>query len=51
MSMLLPHNIFVQRILNRSIFLRICEDKSLENYESLRKITTYQELKRFVCGC
>ena len=38
-------NIFVQRILNRSIFLRICEDKNLENYESLRKITTYQELK------
>lgn len=38
-------NIFVQRILNRSIFLRICEDKNLENYESLRRITTYQELK------
>lgn len=39
-------NIFVQRILNRSIFLRICEDKNLENYGSLRRITTYQELKR-----
>ena len=38
-------NIFVQRILNRSIFLRICEDKNLENYESLKRITTYQELK------
>ncbi len=38
-------NIFVQRILNRSVFLRICEDKNLENYESLRRITTYQELK------
>lgn len=39
-------NIFVQRMLNRSIFLRICEDKNLEIYESLRRITTYQELKR-----
>lgn len=38
-------NIFVQRILNRTIFLRICEDRCLENYESLRNITTYQELK------
>ncbi|MBR2109464.1 MAG: Eco57I restriction-modification methylase domain-containing protein [Ruminococcus sp.] len=38
-------NIFVQRILNRIIFLRICEDRCLENYESLRIITTYQELK------
>lgn len=38
-------NIFVQRILNRTIFLRICEDRCLENYESLRGITTYQELR------
>lgn len=38
-------NIFVQRILNRTIFLRICEDRCLENYESLRAITTYQELR------
>lgn len=38
-------NIFVQRILNRTIFLRICEDRCLENYESLRSVTTYQELR------
>lgn len=38
-------NIFVQKILNRSIFLRICEDRCLENYESLRGVSTYQELK------
>lgn len=38
-------NIFVQKILNRSIFLRICEDKNLEKYESLKKVTTYNELK------
>ena len=38
-------NIFVQRILNRTIFLRICEDRCLEDYESLRGITTYQELR------
>lgn len=39
-------NIFVQRILNRTIFLRICEDRNFENYESLRKVTTYEELKQ-----
>lgn len=38
-------NIFVQRVLNRTIFLRICEDRCLENYESLKAITTYQELR------
>lgn len=38
-------NIFVQRILNRTIFLRICEDRCLENYESLRAVNTYQELR------
>ncbi|MCI8808846.1 MAG: N-6 DNA methylase [Oscillibacter sp.] len=38
-------NIFVQRILNRTIFLRICEDRCFEKYETLRKITTYQALK------
>lgn len=38
-------NIVVQRILNRTIFLRICEDRCLERYESLRAVTTYQELK------
>lgn len=38
-------NVFVQRILNRTIFLRICEDRCLENYESLRAVNTYQELR------
>lgn len=38
-------NIFVQRILNRTIFLRICEDRCLEKYESLRAVNTYQELR------
>lgn len=38
-------NIFVQRILNRTIFLRICEDRCLENYESLRAVNTYRELR------
>ncbi len=38
-------NIFVQRILNRIIFLRICEDRNLERYESLRSVTTYAQLK------
>lgn len=39
-------NIFVQRVLNRTIFLRICEDRCFENYESLKAITTYQDLRR-----
>ncbi|MFR4019469.1 MAG: N-6 DNA methylase [Clostridia bacterium] len=38
-------NIFVQRVLNRTIFLRICEDRCFENYESLKAITTYQDLR------
>lgn len=39
-------NISVQRILNRIIFLRICEDRSFEQYETLKQIHTYEELKR-----
>ncbi len=38
-------NIFVQRVLDRTIFLRICEDRCFENYESLKAITTYQDLR------
>ena len=38
-------NISVQRILNRIIFLRICEDRSFERYETLKQIHTYEELK------
>ena len=38
-------NISVQRILNRIIFLRICEDRSFEQYETLKQIKSYSELK------
>ncbi len=39
-------NISVQRILNRIIFLRICEDRSFEEYELLKKIRNYEELRQ-----
>ena len=39
-------NISVQRILNRIIFLRICEDRSFEQYETLKRIRTYESLKQ-----
>ena len=35
----------VQKILNRIVFLRICEDRNLERYETLKEIRTYQQLK------
>lgn len=38
-------NICVQKILNRIIFLRICEDCSFEDYELLKNIRTYDEFK------
>lgn len=38
-------NICVQRIINRIIFLRICEDRSFEHYETLKEIDSYEELK------
>lgn len=42
-------NYFVQRLLNRIVFLRICEDRDLERYESLRAVAdsngSYEELK------
>lgn len=38
-------NISVQRILNRIIFLRICEDRNFEQYETLKQIKSYSELK------
>ena len=37
-------NIAVQRILNRVLFLRSCEDREIEEYEPLKKITTFEEL-------
>lgn len=38
-------NYFIQRFMNKIIFLRICEDRNLEDYETLKKINTFQELK------
>ena len=40
-------NILVQRILNRIVFLRICEDRSFERFETLKRISTYAQLKDF----
>ena len=39
-------NFLVQRILNRIIFLRICEDRLQESYERLKSVATYAELKK-----
>lgn len=38
-------NILSQRILNRIIFLRICEDRDQERYGQLKRITDYGELR------
>lgn len=38
-------NFLIQRLLNRIVFLRICEDREIEKYETLRKIKNYDELK------
>jgi len=38
-------NFLVQRLLNRIIFLRICEDRELEKYQALQVVQTYDELK------
>lgn len=38
-------NFQVQRLLNRIVFLRICEDRDLERYETLQRVTSYEELK------
>jgi len=35
----------VQRLLNRIVFLRICEDRELEKYQALQAVQTYDELK------
>jgi type I restriction-modification system DNA methylase subunit len=34
-----------QRLLNRIIFLRICEDRELERYQTLQSVQTYNDLK------
>lgn len=38
-------NFLVQRLLNRIIFLRICEDREIEKYETLKQTKSYDELK------
>ena len=38
-------NFLVQRLLDRIIFLRICEDRELERYQALKTTQTYDELK------
>jgi hypothetical protein len=39
-------NFLLQRLLNRIIFLRVCEDRDLEKYESLKSVQSYQDLKK-----
>jgi hypothetical protein len=38
-------NFLIQRMINKIIFLRICEDREIEKYETLKNITAYEELK------
>lgn len=38
-------NFLIQRLLNRIIFLRICEDRNIENYETLKNVTDYTQLR------
>lgn len=38
-------NQFTQTLLNRIIFLRVCEDRSFEDKEELLRISTYEELR------
>lgn len=38
-------NFLTQRLLNRIIFLRICEDRDIERFETLKKIEDYDQLK------
>ncbi len=38
-------NFLIQRLLNRIVFLRICEDRSIEKHETLKGIQNYGELK------
>ncbi len=39
-------NFLIQRLLNRIVFLRICEDREIEKYETLKNIKSYDELKK-----
>lgn len=39
-------NFLIQRLINRIIFLRICEDREIEKYKALKEVTNYDELKQ-----
>lgn len=39
-------NFLIQRLLNRIVFLRICEDREIEKFETLKNIKSYNELKQ-----
>lgn len=39
-------NFLIQRLLNRIVFLRICEDREIEKFETLKNIKTYEDLKQ-----
>jgi type I restriction-modification system DNA methylase subunit len=39
-------NFLTQRLLNRIIFLRICEDREIEKYKALKSVATYDDLKK-----
>ncbi len=39
-------NFLLQRLMNRIIFLRVCEDRDLEKYESLKSVQSYEGLKK-----
>lgn len=38
-------NIYIQKTLNRILFLRVSEDRSVERFESLKSIRTFAELR------
>ncbi|RHW41946.1 endonuclease [Neobacillus notoginsengisoli] len=38
-------NFVIQRLLNRIIFLRVCEDRTIEKYETIKGVESYEELK------
>jgi len=39
-------NFLIQRLLNRIVFLRICEDREIEKFETLKNIKSYDKLKQ-----
>ncbi|WP_416865911.1 MAG: Eco57I restriction-modification methylase domain-containing protein [Imperialibacter sp.] len=39
-------NFLIQRLINRIIFLRICEDRTIEKFETLKNIQDYSALKQ-----